>query len=169
MPKFGFINIEKEVDDLLDEFGDWVAIRSIDFSQPTHQAQESVKDNYEQSNPDFQHIVANYPYVDKLVRGRRYLAQPGFDFQTQVGVLNTKLQVYIIASDKYPKNTDYILELYKDENTGVVKQPFQINRVWKIQDAQPMRGGQPVKHPAGIEFFRCFVEEDNIGYSNKPT
>ena len=169
MKKFGFIDLEKEIGNVIENFGEWIAIRSVDLTKRTREAEQSIPAQYEQSNPDYQHIVANYYYVDKLARSFRYLAQPGFDYQTPVGTLNTKLRVVIVESDKLPRNTDYILELQLDENTGIPTQPFRIRRVWEIQDAEPMRAGQPVKHAGGIEYFRCFVEEDNLGYNNRVT
>ena len=169
MPKYGFINLEKEIDTLIKEFGRWVALRSIDLSKPTKQAQELVAGQYDQSNLDFAHVTKNYSYIDKLVRSYRYLAQPGFDYQTQVGTINTKLRIFIIESDKIPKNTDYILELDLDEKTGIPIQPFSITRVWRIQDSESLCAGQPTKHGGGIEYFRCFTEEDNLGYGGKVT
>lgn len=169
MPKFGFIDLKKEANDLIQEFGQWVALRSVDLTAKTSEASDLVPGQYDQSNPDFQHVVSNYAYVDKLIQGFSYLAQPGFDHQTQIGALNTKLRVFIIRSDKQPKNTDFILEMELDETNGELKQPFSIRRVWSIQDAEPLRAGQPTLHAGGIEFFRCFVEEDNLGYGNRPT
>ena len=142
----------------------WVALRSVDLTRPAKEAQGSIPQNYDQTNINYQHIVSNYYYVDKLVRGYRYLAQPGFDYQSQIGSINTKTQVYILEHDTKPKNTDFVLELELDEATGQPKQPFSISRVFNIQDAQPMRGGQPKTVSGGIEFWRCYAEEDNLGY-----
>lgn len=168
--KLGFINLRKEMKLLSESVGfSWVALRSVDLTKPTTEAQESVPQNYDQSNTSYSNIVSNYYFVDKLIKGYRYLAQPGFDYQSQVGALNTKTQVYIIEQDKKPKNTDFILELELDEETGQPKQPFSVSRVFSIQDAQPMRGGQPETIPGGIEFWRCYVEEDNLGYGNNIT
>ena len=169
MPKYGFINLEKEVDSLLREYGYWLALRSVDLSKRTKESIDLVPGQYDQDNPDFQKVLSSYTYTDKLIKGYRYLAQPGFDFQTQVGVINTKLRVFIIEADKMPKNTDYILELELDETTGIPVQPFSVRRVWSIQDAEPLRAGQPVSHAGGIEFFRCFVEENNLGYQGRIT
>lgn len=163
--KLGFIDLRKEIELLAGATGfSWVALRSIDLSKPTTEAKKSLPSNYDQSNINFKNIVSNYYFIDKLVKGYRYMAQPGFDYQSQIGTINTKTQVYIIAHDKKPKNTDYILELDLDEETGQPKQPFRIARVFNIQDAQPMRGGQPRTITGGIEFWRCYTEEDNLGY-----
>lgn len=170
MPKYGFIDLRKELENLADSVGfRWVALRSVNLSVEAKEAKKPLPDQYDQSEPGYDNVVENHYYIDKLVRGFSYLAQPGFDFQTQIGNVNTKLRVFIIEHDKKPKNTDYILELVLNEDSGTPKQPFTINRVWKIQDAEPMRGGQP-KGPRGrIDFWRCFVEETNLGYGPRIT
>jgi len=168
--KLGFIDLKKEIKLLSESVGfSWVALRSVDLNKPTKEAQGSLPQNYEQSNLNYNNIVSNYYFVDKLIKGYRYLAQPGFDYQAQIGTINTKTQVYIIEHDKMPKNTDFILELELDETTGQPKQPFSISRVFDIQDAQPMRGGQPKTIAGGIEFWRCYVEENNLGYGINKT
>lgn len=163
MPKYGFIKLRKELSNLVENEGHWVALRSIDLTKPTTEAQEGIPENYDQSHPDYNNIVANYYFVDKLLKSFRYLAQPGFDFQSRIGVINTKTQVYILEHDKKPKNTDYILELDLDEN-GIPKQPFKIQRVFRIQDAQEMRAEDPGTHHGSQIFWRCFCEEHNVGY-----
>lgn len=168
--KLGFIDLRKEVELLSKATGfSWVALRSVDLTKPTTEAQKYVASSYDQSNVNFKHIVSNYYFIDKLVKGYRYMAQPGIDYQSEIGTINTKTQVYIIAHDKKPKNTDYILELELNEETGQPKQPFKIARVFNIQDSQPMRGGQPKTINGGIEFWRCYAEEDNLGYGLNPT
>ena len=171
MPKYGFIDLRNEMENLRDSVGfRWLALRTVNFTKPALEAKKPVPLNYDQTEPDNQNIVANEYFIDKLVKGFSYLSQPGFDFQTQVGPINTKLRVFILEHEKKPKNTDFILELNLNEDTGVPIQPFKVTRVWKIQDAEPMRAGQPTKKPTGrIDFFRCFAEESNLGYGPRFT
>ncbi|RMG69772.1 MAG: hypothetical protein D6710_08275 [Nitrospirae bacterium] len=167
--KLGFIDLRKEIELLADNVGfSWVALRTIDLNTKCTECSKRVGNQYETPPEECKTCFGTgHLYVDKLVRGFRDLSQPGFDFLSELGVVNTKTQVYIIEHDKYPKSTDFILELDLDEKTGQPKIPYKIQRVFKIQDAHPLRGGQPEGHPGRIEFFRCFVEERNFGTAGR--
>jgi hypothetical protein len=162
--KITFINLRKEIETLRDNVGFyWVALRVIDLSKKTNQSSDKVPSNYDQPNPeDSKSLLINHSYSDKLVKAFRYLGSPGFDFLTQLGNINTRSATFIVEYDKQPKDTDFILELESDEETHIPYQPFNVVKVFKIQDSFPLRGDD-----GRIEFWRCHVEERNLDFSSK--
>jgi len=160
MPKkLSFVNIRKEIDLLIDSVGfSWVALRSVNLNLPCVECTKVIDGNFDQPNPDCPNCLGiGYAWVDKIIKGFRVQYAPGFDFKSNLGIINTQSQVYILRYDNMPKNIDYILELDLHENTGEPKQPFKIKRNFKIQSAFPQRGDR-----GRIEFWRCFVEERNF-------
>jgi len=158
--RLGFINLRKEIRALLREVGFyWMALRSADLTQRCVECSKKIPANYDQA-PRFcpQCFNTGYLFRDELVKGFRYLSQPGLDFLSEGGPLNIKTQVFILEHDEFPKSVDYLLELDLHEETGVPRQPFKITKAHKIQDAQPMRGDD-----GRIEFWRCFTEERSLG------
>lgn len=135
-----------------------MALRSAKLDIRCTECLKNIGGETEGPNPSCRFCLGTgYPYVDKLVQGYRYLATPGFDFRAQIGIVNTETNVFIVKYDKQPKSTDLIAELVLDETTGNPRQPFKISKMFKIQDAFPLRGDD-----GRIEFWRCFVEERNF-------
>jgi hypothetical protein len=154
-----FIDLRKELENIRDTAGFyWVALRTFNLNQQCQECKKYTPANYDQA-PKWCSFCMNtgHAFFDKLVMGYRYLSQPGFDYKTEIGTINTKTQVFILEHDKKPKNVDMILELDLNEATGAPRQPFSITRAFSIQDAQTMRGDN-----GRIEHFRCFVEERNF-------
>ena len=162
-----WIDFRKEIEELKDSEGfRWVALRSADLTKQCMECARSVNDSYDQPNPYCSSCLGTgFGYVDKLVKGYRYLSTPGFDFRTQLGIVNTESQVYILEHDTYPKEVDLILELEQDElkKPPTPRQPFVVMSVFKIQHAFPVRGSGGGR----IEFWRCFVEERNFSRGKK--
>lgn len=167
--KLGFINLRKELATLRDHVGfRWTALRSADLNTPCIECSKKVPAQYDQVSGTCKSCLGiGYAYMDKLVPAFSYLGQPGFDFLSQIGFINTKTRVYIIEYGYKPKNTDYIMELDLDESTGIPRQPFVVTRTFKIQDSEVMRGGEPTSHVGAIDFWRCYVEERNLDLTSK--
>ena len=157
--KLTFLDLRKELDTMLKSVGfSWVALRSVDLTLPCKECKKPIGDQYDQPSLTCTSCMGTgYLYIDKIVKGFRYMSSPGFDFRSNIGTLNTETQVYILEHDKMPKETDYILELNKNETTGVPAQPFQVTKAFKIQNAFAARGDN-----GRIEMWRCFVEERNL-------
>ena len=96
-------------------------------------------------------------FVDKLVKIQRARSLPGIDLATQIGKVNTSSVTFVMENGSKPKNSDWILELDLDEDTGAPRQPISIIRTFKIQDAFPARGEN-----SRIEFWYCHSEERNF-------
>jgi hypothetical protein len=156
--KLTWIDLRKEIETLRDAVGfRWIALRSLDLTQRCLECIKTTNDSFDQPGSCSACMGSGFVFIDKLVKGFRYLSTPGFDFRSEIGILNTETQVYIIEHDKKPKETDFIFELELNEETGTPRQPFSVNRVFKIQNAFPARGDD-----GRIEFWRCFVEERNL-------
>jgi hypothetical protein len=157
--KLTFLDLRKELDTMLESVGfSWVALRSVDLSTPCTECKKPTGDHYDQPSPTCTSCMGiGYLYIDKIVKGFRYMSSPGFDFRSNIGMLNTETQVYILEHDKAPKETDYVLELNLDEDTGAPSQPFEVTKSFKIQSTFAARGDK-----GRIELWRCFVEERNL-------
>jgi hypothetical protein len=157
--KLSFLDIRKEISTLKDSAGFfWLALRSVVLTEPCIECSKAVGGNYDQPNPSCTTCLGiGYTWIDKIVKGFTYQFAPGFDFRSELGVINTQSRVYILEHDTFPKNKDYILELDLNEKTGKPKQPFKINRSFKVQGAFPHRGEE-----GRIEHWRCFTEERNF-------
>jgi hypothetical protein len=157
--KLTFLDLRKEIDTILKSVGfSWVALRAVDLSTPCTECKKALGDHYDQVSPTCTSCMGiGYLYIDKIVKGFRYMSSPGFDFRSNIGTLNTETQVYILEHDKAPKETDYILELDLDEATGSPIQPFKARKSFKIQSTFGARGDK-----GRIELWRCFVEERNL-------
>lgn len=168
--KIGFIDLRKEIETLASHVGfRWLVLRKVDLTLPCTECKTRVPANYDQVPSACKSCMGiGFAFSDEILRGFRYLSNPGFDFLSQVALINTQSLVFILEHDKAPKDTDYLLEVVLDESTGDIIIPPKISRIYKIQDSLPMRGGQP--GPVGrIEFYRCSVEERNFGVSSNKT
>lgn len=159
--KLNPIDLRKELALLRKHLGHrWVAHRSIDLSKACTECGRVNDDIHRQPQKTCSacHGIG-YSYVDKVVKGFRYLSVPGVDLKTSVGFVNTRSEVYILEHDCYPKPVDWILELELNETTMVPVQPFRVTSAFKIQDCMALRGDN-----GRIEFWRCPVEERNLDY-----
>ena len=136
----------------------WIAIRSADLTKPCTECQNKEPSNNDQPQAYCKTCLGiGFSFTDKLSKGFRYQAAPGFDNKSNLGILNLKTQVYMLAYDANPKPVDWILELQLNEQDGNPVQPFKITNAFKIEDALQMRGDH-----GRIEFWRCFVRERNL-------
>lgn len=158
MGKLDWIDLRKYFKELQNEMGfRWVALRSVDLTIPCAECKRKVADNYDQPYSGCKTCLGiGYSYVDKLVKGYRYMASPGIDTKSNIGTLNIQSQNYVVQYNAVPKNVDWILELELDEKTMIPRQPFVITSAFKIDDAHPLRGID-----GKIEYWKCRVTEKN--------
>lgn len=109
-------------------------------------------------------MATGYLFVDKLVKLQRARTTPGIDLLTEIGIVNTSTSTFILEQGAKPKNTDWILELDLNEDTGAPKQPISVIRSFKIQDSFPARGKD-----GRIEFWYCYTEERNFDFGKRIT
>lgn len=159
MRRYDFIDLRKELAELkAHAVHKWVALRSVDLSKPCNECKAQEDPNYDQPAAYCKTCMSmGYSYIDKLVKGYRFEAAPGFDTKSNIGILNLKTQVYILEHGAVPKPVDWILELDMNEVTMVPKTPFKITNSFKIENALDMRDKD-----GRIEFWRCYVRERNL-------
>jgi len=157
--KLNPIDLRKELSILRKYIGHrWVAHRSIDLSKPCTECNRINNEIHNQPQKTCKTCYGiGYAYIDKIVKGFRYLSTPGVDLRSSVGSINTRTEVYILEHDCYPKPVDWILELQLNESTMVPVQPFKVTTMFKVQDCMALRGDS-----SRIEFWRCSVEERNL-------
>jgi hypothetical protein len=156
---FNRLNFRKEINALKDTNGfNWAALRSVQLDQNCVECTKSVGAQYDQPSPECKTCMGTgHPYVDKIVKIYRYLSTAGFDHRSPIGNLSTRVDKCYIEHDARPKENDFVLELESNELTGVPVQPFNIIRVFQIEEAHPNRGTD-----GRIEFWTCTIEERNL-------
>jgi len=160
MTRLTWIDFRKELK-LLQKLGlhhRWVAIRIADLTKPCTECTQVNDEFHNQPRATCKSCMnIGYSFIDNLVQGYRFELQPGVDFRTPVGIINTQVQVYILQYQAEPKNTDWILELELNANNQPV-QPFKVIRSFKIENALPMPGDNNGR----IEYWHCNVSEKNF-------
>jgi hypothetical protein len=155
------LDLRKELRQLRETLGfRWVALRSVDLTKPCTECQKKVPDNYDSGFAGCKSCMnIGYSYIDRLVRGYKFLGSQGLRYATNVGMLNDQEMTFILQHDATPKPVDWILELDLDETTLIPRQPFKVIAAYKIDDAHPQRG-----EDGRIEFWKCKVDKRVLGY-----
>jgi hypothetical protein len=152
----GPIDLREELNLLKTKHGfRWIALRSARLNKKCTECTKVIDPTYNEPNPNCRSCLGTgHAFIDKLTRAYSYVVAQGFNPRTKIGTVNTKTSVYLLDYNILPKEADFILELDLIESTGVPRQPFSIRKIFKINDARPMRSNR-----GRIEFFRCFTEE----------
>jgi len=102
-------------------------------------------------------LNTGFLFTDYLVKGFFWLGILGVEYGSNPGLISTQQKNLIIKHNKPISKFDFALELDYDEATEKVKQPFVINKYFKVQDSTAIKGDN-----SRIEFYKCAVEERNI-------
>ncbi|MCB1712294.1 MAG: hypothetical protein KDH96_07415 [Candidatus Riesia sp.] len=98
-----------------------------------------------------------YLFTDYLVKGYMWMGVLGTEFNSIPGVISTQQKNLVIQHDRIVNKFDFVLELDHDPATSKPRQPFQIVKIYRVQDSLPIRGDD-----SRVEFWKCSIEERNI-------
>lgn len=161
--KLDYIDLRDVISEL-DGIGfKWFALRQADLSKSC----ECINDNSKgirQARADCKRCLGGgYLFTDHLVRAYDWAYTPGTQFQTEVGPLATQVRNFVVQFSRVLNKFDYILDLDRVNDTGAVRQPFKVMRVFQIQDTMQLTGKS-----GRTEFWKCVAEERtfNFGKTN---
>lgn len=155
------IDLRKEFDAIMRDHGVWGALRK----HKTRQRVGSFNTATDEAAPGTpQALQSGEAYHDYPVRYRRTSLFDIPEKQVSIGREGQPLVRFYLQFDKRPDPHDFIIEVAQDSSSLGRSfslqplQPFEIVRVWDIQEVTPMRerGGR-------IEFWQCLCKESVTG------
>lgn len=102
-------------------------------------------------------LNTGYLFTDYLVKGYLWMGVLGSEYNSAPGLISTQQKNVVVEHDRPLHKFDFVLELDHDPDTNKVRQPFRINRMFRIQDAVAIKGDS-----SKIEFWKCTIEEKNV-------
>lgn len=143
-------DLRKEIEFLRDRVGfTWMGLRQADYSKRSVDSGSGTGGS--------RTLKTGYTFTDFLVKAFTWQANLGVKFESGVGYLSTQGKNFVVQHDRPINKFDLILELNTDPNTGELRQPFSIIRVFEIQDVMPLIGDG-----SRTEFWKCNIEERNL-------
>tara|TARA_R110002074_G_scaffold402324_1_gene607030 strand:+ start:69398 stop:69958 length:561 start_codon:yes stop_codon:yes gene_type:complete len=132
----------------------WLGLRQPDFSKKCGCTPiEGTSENHTCTRC----LNTGYLFTDYLVKGYFWMGVLGSEFGASPGILSTQQKNLVIEHDRPVSKFDFVLELDKDPETGVPRQPFSIMRYNRVQDSIGLKGDS-----AKTEFWKCVLEERNV-------
>lgn len=150
-----FLDIREELENLL-PFFQWYVIRHIDYSRPCS-CTLTPADKIKLNQPCSRCLRFGYIFTDYLAKGYMWKGSLGFEFKTDLGVISTQSNNFIVRHNRPINKFDQVIIVDMDPSTGVIRQPVKMRRVFLVQDTLPLYG-----RDGRIEFFKTTLEERNI-------
>jgi hypothetical protein len=146
---------------MITQWGHWCALRK--FLRDERRS-ASYSHFYEESDRRaLQELTAGRSFVDHLGKMVKRTVVPGFEKAAELGTVATPGLFFYLHASLKPTPEDWILELAQKEVRGVAQpiKPYDVMHMYNIMDVDEMRmeGGR-------LAYFRCRVEETNIGGPN---
>ena len=150
-----FLDIREELENLLPHF-QWYVLRHLDYSKPCSCTQVPA-DKINLSQPCTRCLRFGYIFTDYLVKGYMWKGTLGFEFKTDLGVISTQSNNFIVRHNRTINKFDQVILVDMNPDTGVIRQPVKMRRMFLVQDSLPIYGKD-----GRIEFFRTTIEERSI-------
>jgi hypothetical protein len=149
------LDLREELEELVPHF-QWFGLRQPDYSKPCV-CRISNSEGSITSSGCSRCFRIGFLFTDYLVKGYLWQSSMGFEFKTQVAQISTQRQNFILKHDRTINKFDLLLMMDLDPNSGVIRQPIKIMRIFQLQDTMPLFGKD-----GRVEFFKGTVEERNI-------
>jgi len=131
----------------------WVGHRKVDYTKPCNCEGEGCK----------RCMSIGYLFTDNLVKAYIWRSTPGVEFYTTAGRITSEIRNIVLQSDRTVSKFDFVLTLSLDDS-GHPVQPFQIERMYLLQNVIAMRGDDSVR-----KFWSCKAEERSLTDGRPPT
>lgn len=152
------LNERRSFEDMIVQWGHWCVLRRFERGIVRSARYDAYYE--ESSRAAIQELTSGRAYSDHLMRMVKRTVVPGFEKRAKIGSVATPgLFFYLHASSK-PTRQDWIMEVAQQEVRGEAKPiiPYRITRFYNIMDTDEYR-----MERGRIAYFRCRVEESNIG------
>lgn len=149
------LDIREELEELVPHF-QWFGLRQPDYTKPCV-CKISNKDGIITSSGCSRCFRLGFLFTDYLVKGYLWQSSLGFEFKTQVGQISTQRQNFVLKHDRPINKFDVLLMMDIDPETGLIRQPIKIMRIFQLQDTMPLFGKE-----GRVEFYKGIVEERSI-------
>lgn len=150
-----FLDIREELEQLVPHF-QWFGLRQPDYTKPCS-CRRLNSDGIVTSSGCSRCFRIGFLFTDYLVKGYLWQSSLGFEFKTSVGNISTQRQNFVLQHDRPVNKFDIVLLMDINPETGLIRQPIKIMRLFQVQDSMPLFGKN-----GRTEFFKCSVEERNI-------
>lgn len=154
-PSSDFLDLREELEHLIPHF-QWYVIRHLDYSKPCSCKLKS-SDSVENQLPCSRCFRFGYLFTDYLVKGYMWKGTLGFEFKTELGTISTQSNNIVLRHNRTVNKFDQILIIDMDRDTGIIRQPVKVLRLFLVQDSMPLYGKD-----GRVEFFRASIEERNM-------
>ncbi len=149
--------IRKALLDMRDVAFRWVGIRQPDYSKRCACVREQPDGHFTTSNKCRRCLTTGYMFSDYLIKVYMWLGVLGVEFGASVGKISTQNRNMVALHERAINKFDIVLELDLDPETGALRQPFKIMRVFQVQDSMPLLAGD-----GKVEYWKCALEERNL-------
>lgn len=155
------INERLSFDRMLVRWGHWCALRRFLRGERRSQAFDAFYQ--ESSRRALQELTAGRPYSDHVARMVKRTVVPGFEKRVELGKVATPGLFFYLPASLKPSAEDWVLELAQEEIFGETRpvRPFRVTAIYRIMDIDELR-----MESGRLAYFRCRVEESNIGGPN---
>lgn len=131
----------------------WFGLRQPDYTQPCG----CIGVDGTREDPTCRRCMSTgYLFTDYLVKGYSWMGILGVEYNASPGLISTQQRNLVIEYNKPINKFDFVLEL-EHSPAGVLRQPFNIMRYFRVQDSLPLKGDD-----SRVEFWKCALEERNI-------
>lgn len=154
-PSSDFLDLREELEHLI-PFFHWFVVRHVDYSKPCSCNMVS-SDKITNTTICTRCFRFGYLFTDYLTKGYMWKGSLGFEFKTELGMISTQSNNFVARHNRVINKYDQILILDTERDTGVIRQPFKIQRLFLVQDTLPLYGKD-----GRVEFSKCTIEERNI-------
>lgn len=154
-PDNHILDLREELEEMISHF-QWYALRQMDFSKPCS-CKTVSSDKLPVEGPCTRCFRFGYLFTDYLVKGYMWKSSMGFEFKTEVGVISTQKSNFVVKHNRPVNKFDNVMMVDVNPDTGVLRQPFRILRMFQVQDSMPLYGKE-----GRVEHYKCFLEERNL-------
>lgn len=149
------VDIRKELRAVLSTSFQWYGLRKTDYTKPC--SCSDLSDGIRTPANCSRCMQIGYLFTDFLIKGYAWQGSFGVEFNSGSTKLTTQQKNIIVEHQFLINKFDHILELDQYPDTGKIKQPFKIIKLYSVQDIMPIRGEE-----GRYEFWRGTIEERNF-------
>jgi hypothetical protein len=149
------LDLREELEELV-PFFQWYALRQLDFSKPCG-CNVTNPDKIIRNDPCTRCFRFGYLFTDYIVKGYMWKNSMGFEFKTEIGTISTQRNNFVVKHNRPINKFDNVIVMDTHPDTGVIRQPIRMMRLFQVQDSMPLFGKD-----GRVEHYKCFVEERNL-------